>query len=367
MEKTSDRGGEFRSRLMLWHAAHQRPMPWKGEKNPYLVWLSEIILQQTRVEQGLPYYEAFKNRFPAIGDLAAAPDDEVMKLWEGLGYYSRARNMLAAARQVVDQYGGQFPMQYDQIVALPGVGPYTAAAIASFAFNQPYAVLDGNVFRVLARFENLDTPIDSSVGKKAFTALAQQMLDQQQPGAYNQAIMDFGASVCTPRSPACTACPLTLYCKAYASGSVLQLPVKSKKIARRDRYFNYLVIQPAGAQSVWIRQRTEKDIWQLLYEFPMIETGELVDQPGDLYSLAEFQSLMQHTEFVLRKKSPPIRQELTHQRIIGAFWELEIPEKAELPKLDDAIQVDRKNLNKFAFPRLIDGYLKDNSLFLELF
>lgn len=325
--------------------------------------MSEIILQQTRVEQGLPYYEAFKNRYPTITDLAHAREDDVMKLWEGLGYYSRARNMLAAARQVVDQHGGIFPDTHQHISALPGVGPYTAAAISSFAFNLPYAVLDGNVYRVLSRYEGLDTPIGSTAGKKTFSALAQQMLDTGQPGAYNQAIMDFGASVCTPRAPQCKTCMFNDQCRAYATNQVMQLPAKAKKTNRRDRYFNYLVMGPTGEGPVWIRQRRAKDIWQQLYEFPLIETDTLIDHPADLQQLPGFTTILQQTGYRLLRKSQPRKQELTHQRIIAVFWEIEI---AENINLNDAIRVDRKNLNNFAFPRLIDGYLKDNSLFLEL-
>lgn len=366
MDTTDDRIQQFRSRLMSWHATHLRPMPWKGEKNPYLIWLSEVILQQTRVAQGLPYFEAFKTRFPTISDLAQAREDEVMKLWEGLGYYSRARNMLSAAREVYVKYGGVFPENHEQISALPGVGPYTSAAIASFAFNLPHAVLDGNVYRVLARYEGRDTPIDSTAGKKEFAIMSQRFLDPQQPGPYNQAIMDFGASVCSPRSPACSDCVFNDHCRAYAAGQVQQLPVKTRKPSRRDRYFNYLVIQPAETSRVWIRQRTAKDIWQQLYEFPLIETDTLVDHPTGLQNLSDFLAFMQQTGFSLRKKSQPFKQELTHQRIIATFWEIEIVENAELLNLDGAIQVDRKNLNKFAFPRLIDWYLRDNSLYLEL-
>ena len=233
--------------LMKWHRLHNsRQMPWKGEKDPYKIWLSEIILQQTRVEQGLAYYNRFIQHYPTIQQLAAAPDQEVLKLWEGLGYYSRCRNLLLTARLIVKEYKGLFPRDYETLLSLKGVGPYTAAAIASFAYNQPYAVVDGNVLRVLSRFFGLDTAIDTMPGKKQFTGLADEVLDKQYPALFNQAIMDFGATVCKPMAPACIDCPARKDCAAFLTGNVNRLPVKEKTLQRKHRWFYYFIFEHRG-------------------------------------------------------------------------------------------------------------------------
>ena len=232
----------FRSALMRWNQQHnRRSMPWKGEKDAYRIWLSEIILQQTRVDQGLAYYERFVTQYPRITDLAAAPDAQVMKLWEGLGYYSRCRNLMATARLIAEKYNGVFPQQYDAIYALKGIGPYTAAAIASFAFNLPHAVVDGNVYRVLSRVFGIASAIDSTEGKKEFSQLAQELIDRGNPSGYNQAIMDFGATVCKPQQPACDACPFQKHCIAYQEDRIAQLPVKKKKLLQRTRFFYFFL------------------------------------------------------------------------------------------------------------------------------
>lgn len=255
----------FVAGLLLWNREHnRRNMPWKGEKDPYRIWLSEVILQQTRVEQGWAYYEKFVDQYPTVQALAAAPDDEVFKLWEGLGYYSRCRNLLHTARYIVNGLNAVFPKTYEGILALKGVGPYTAAAIASFAYNAPHAVVDGNVYRVLSRIFNDDTLIDSTEGKKHFARLAQTLLPKPQAGAYNQALMDFGATICTPY-PHCAACFFNTQCRAYSQQRQTLLPRKGKKITLRERYLFYLALQYHG--EVAIRKRTTADVWQHLYEF----------------------------------------------------------------------------------------------------
>ena len=246
----------FTKKLLKWFVSNYRPLPWKGEKNPYLIWLSEIILQQTRVEQGLPYYEKFRKKYPTIKDLALAPEDEVMKLWEGLGYYSRARNLHTTAKFISKDLDGIFPKTHKEILALKGVGSYTAAAIASFAYNLPYAVVDGNVYRVLSRYFGIATPIDSTDGKKEFALLAQELLATEKPGAYNQAIMDFGATHCMPKQPKCITCLLNKKCKAFTENRIDILPVKTKKIKKRTRYLNYLIINQGN--QVFINKRTGK-------------------------------------------------------------------------------------------------------------
>lgn len=351
----------FQENLLAWYHPEDRPLPWKGIQNPYHIWLSEIILQQTRVEQGLAYYLRFVETYPNIQDLAAAPDDEVMKLWEGLGYYSRARNLLAAARYVAHELAGVFPTTYDGIRLLKGVGPYTAAAIASFAYNLPHAVVDGNVFRVLARFFGISTPQDTTEGKKQFTELAETLLDATQAGRYNQAIMDFGATVCLPRNPQCKKCPLQAQCVALKEQRIGELPVKSKKIVKTERFFHYLVFNFEG--QVLIQKREEKDIWQELYQFPLLE-DESLEQSWELLQ-ARLQeniglALPSHT---LRSGSKVFQQLLTHQVVNARFWEIDL-EALAVPIPANWIWVKRETLNKYAFPKVIDRYLGDRALLL---
>ncbi len=353
----------FRKKLLEWYATSHRPLPWKGEKSPYLIWLSEIILQQTRVEQGLPYFERFREAYPTVQHLADAPEDEVMKLWEGLGYYSRARNMHATARHIAYERAGHFPETHAEILALKGVGPYTAAAIASFAFDLPHAVVDGNVFRVLSRFFGISEPTDTTAGKKRIQELAAAALDETQPGMYNQAIMDFGATQCVPRSPNCAKCPLQTDCAAFQQNMVDKLPVKSKKLAKRERFFHYLVLRHNG--DTLLRKRTGKDIWRHLYEFPMIELAAAQPEPNHLKKELLWQQLIGEAEHEVTSVSRIFRQTLTHQVIHAIFLEIEI-ERA-LPSGNDVYtRVKRKNLSKFAFPKVIDWYLQDNSLYLNL-
>ncbi len=353
----------FTQNLLLWHKTHHRPLPWKGEKDPYLIWLSEIILQQTRVGQGLPYFEKFKAKYPTATDLAQAPEDEVMKMWEGLGYYSRARNMHTAAKFIAHELKGAFPTTYDGIRALKGVGDYTAAAIAAFAFDLPHAVVDGNVYRVLSRYFGVEEPVDTTTGKKLFARLAQEVLDHKQPGRFNQAIMDFGAGHCTPAAPKCSTCPLQPHCLAFHQNKVEVLPVKSKKLERRQRFFNYLIIR--SGQDVFIKKRTEKDIWQNLYEFPLIETDRLIEGKDGLEENATWQSWLGKQHQVL-KVSPPLKQELTHQQIVARFWEIETAPTFEA-KETNWVKVSHKNLQKFAFPKVIVLYFQQKFLPLNLF
>ena len=351
----------FRESLLNWYRPEDRPLPWKGIQNPYHIWLSEIILQQTRVEQGLAYYLRFVETYPSIQDLAAAPDDEVMKLWEGLGYYSRARNLLAAARYVAQDLGGVFPTTYEDIRLLKGVGPYTAAAIASFAYNLPHAVVDGNVFRVLARFFGISTPQDSTEGKKQFTQLAEALLDVTQAGLYNQAIMDFGATLCLPRNPHCKKCPLQTHCIALHEKRIGELPVKSKKIVKTERFFHYLVFNFAG--QVLIQKREEKDIWQELYQFPLLERDSLEQSWALLEAKLLEKTGLTLTPHTLRSGTKVFQQLLTHQVVNVRFWELDLQAlPTSIP--DNWIWIKRTDLNKYAFPKVIDRYLGDRGLYL---
>ncbi|MFT4664503.1 MAG: A/G-specific adenine glycosylase [Polaribacter sp.] len=352
----------FTNILLEWNKGQSRPMPWKGEKNPYLIWLSEIILQQTRVEQGLPYFERFKAAFPEVHDLARAPEDEVMKLWEGLGYYSRARNLHYTAKLISEELKGVFPIEYKNILALKGVGPYTAAAIASFAYNLPHAVVDGNVYRVLSRIFNIADPIDITIGKAKFSKLADILLDKKQAGIYNQAIMDFGATVCLPKNPDCKTCPMQVGCKAFKKKKVNQLPVKSKKMIRKKRFFSYFVLRDKKGFTL-IHKRVEKGIWQNLYDFPLIETESQSSLAG-LKKEADWKKWFGKTKVTIRP-SKPFKQLLTHQEIVAVFWEIRVPTIDKLPLHQHFASVEWDQLSVFAFPKIIDTYLKDTSLYLR--
>lgn len=352
----------FTQQLMAWYRPSDRPMPWKAEKDAYKVWLSEIILQQTRVEQGLPYYLKFTETYPTVKHLANAPADDVMKLWQGLGYYSRARNLHAASKYVAHDLGGEFPDNYEALLKMKGVGEYTAAAIASFVFNEPRAVLDGNVYRVLSRYFGIPTPIDSPLAKKEFGALANELIDAKQPGIYNQAIMDFGATLCKPAQPLCTTCPLATHCVALKDGLQDKLPTKAGKIKQRERFFHYFVINAAG--NTLVQQRTGKDIWQELYQFPMLEHTELlaVESKEVQGFLNEF---LGKGNWQVSAQKGPYLQKLTHQKINALFVEVKVLGKLNTSDSRYKLTV-REKLNNFAFPKVIDCYLTDNRLYLSL-
>ena len=327
---------EFTSTILRWFATNRRDLPWRETHDPYAIWLSEIILQQTRIQQGIAYWERFIHRWPTVADLAAATEDEVLREWQGLGYYSRARNLHTAAQQIVAL--GHFPDTFDDIRQLKGVGDYTAAAIASIAFNLPNAVVDGNVYRVLARYFGIDTPINSTEGKKTFTALAQEQLPSTQASAFNQAMMDFGAIQCTPQSPLCTSCPLIETCDAYHTQRIQQLPVKLRKLHIRERHFTYYYIKckEQGTTLTAIRRRSSGDIWQGLWEPLMIEDS------------TTFPPI--HGTFTLLRKD--VKHILTHQVIYANFY---LVETTYRPDLSPAFQwIAEADLNQYALPRLVE-------------
>ena len=321
MEDQKKKGKFFTRQLLKWAKQVDRPMPWKGDKNPYLIWLSEVILQQTRVEQGLPYFIRFKENYPTVHDLANAPEDEVMKLWEGLGYYSRARNLHFTAKFISKELGGNFPTKYEDILALKGVGNYTAAAIASFAYDLPHAVVDGNVYRVLARYFGIETPIDTTEGKKQFSHLANELLNKKQAALYNQGIMDLGAIQCMPKVPLCKSCFLKKHCTAFYENTISLLPIKSKKIKKKTRYFNYLVVN--FENQILLKKRTAKDIWQNLYEFPLIETEGLAEKEI-LLENEIWKACIGKTKYKITRISKPFQQILTHRKIIATFFEVQL-------------------------------------------
>lgn len=354
MVNNPDKDKEFRLGrvLMDWYQEHGRELPWRETKDPYLIWISEVILQQTRVAQGLDYFRRFVGRFPDVLSLAEAEEDEVLKYWQGLGYYSRARNLHTAARDIRDRFGGKFPDDYTAVLSLKGIGEYTAAAVCSFAWNQPYAVVDGNVYRVLSRVLGINIPIDSPGGKKYFAELAKQLLSVNQPALYNQAIMDFGAVQCVPKSPACLFCPLRDCCVAFASGQVGRLPVKAGKTVIKPRYFNYFHVR--YGKDTLIAQRTAKDIWQNLYEFPLIETEREMELES-LALLPDFKRLFEDTgEIRLIRRTETFKHVLSHRIIYARFYEIKVE------KLSSALQqyriIPETAFENYAVSRLISLY-----------
>ena len=335
----------FSDILIHWYSKYKRELPWRNTTSPYHIWLSEIILQQTRVAQGLDYYNKFIDKYPTIEDLANDTEDNVLKLWQGLGYYSRARNLHGTAKVISTELNGTFPVTYDEIIKLKGIGAYTAAAISSFCFGEKRAVVDGNVYRVLSRYFGINTPIDSTIGKKEFQELAQECLSIENPGEYNQAIMEFGALQCSP-NPNCEVCPLREHCIAFGNSIVKSFPVKGKKIKVKDRYFNFIVI--SDDDSFYIQKRAAKDIWQNLYQFPLNESEKEVLSPFELKD-----SILSNAVFF--RVSEQFKHLLSHQRIYAKFWEFNL---AEMPALKGLKKIKKRNIQEFAVPRLIQKYLE---------
>ncbi len=340
----------FTQSLLHWHSTeNSRELPWKNETDPYKIWLSEIILQQTRAEQGLPYYLKFTEAYPTITDLAAAEDEVVFKLWQGLGYYNRCRNMLATARIVANDYNGVFPNTYEQILALKGIGPYTAAAIASFAFKLPHAVVDGNVYRVLSRCFGIEVSSDSTEGKVLFLELANELLPKGQSNLFNQAIMDLGATVCTPAAFKCLECPLASKCTANSLRRQSDFPVRSKKVVVKTRYFNYFLFRCGN--DVWLQKRAEGDIWHNLFEPYLVETNEVANLTALLKN--EHLSAIDTTKTTLAGKSS---QRLTHRVIEAVFYTVDCATKPTFLPTDGWVNV--KDIHKYAFPKTVADFME---------
>lgn len=348
---------KFASLLLQWHLKeNKRTMPWKGEKDPYKVWLSEVILQQTRVEQGWTYYEKFVAQYPSVETLAAAKDEEVFKLWEGLGYYTRCKNLLHTARFIATHYNGKFPATYKEIVALKGVGTYTASAITSFCFNLPYAAVDGNVLRVLARVFGNATSIDSTNGKIFFSELAYKVLDKSNAGLFNQAIMDFGATVCKPVLPVCSQCCLRYDCIAFKKGTINALPVKEKVLKKKTRWFSYFIFE--ANNKILIQKRRTKDIWQNLFEFYLVETEANPAWTNE--TVASFvENQLGVDEFSIEYIVPAKSQQLTHRHIKGYFVSISFNEIPEKLKGGGNKWVEPKYMARLAFPGFINQNLRD--------
>jgi A/G-specific adenine glycosylase len=341
----------FSDELVNWYKNNKRDLPWRNTTDAYIIWLSEIILQQTRVEQGLPYFNRFAERYPTVGSFAAAAEDEILKLWQGLGYYSRGRNMLKTAQMVQAQYNGIFPGSYSQLISLKGIGEYTAAAIASFSANEAKAVVDGNVYRVLARYFGIDTPVNSTAGKKTFQLIANDVLNQQQPGLHNQAIMEFGAMLCKPKNPACGICPVRTGCFAFTHNATTALPVKLKKLKVRERIFYYFLV--TDGKTILMNKRGENDIWANMYDLPAIETSTKL-------SFKEIENLPQLKEYFdkvsISEILPTQKHVLTHQHL---YLNLVILVNKPHKLANNWFYTEVENLNKLALPKGIFIFLKN--------
>lgn len=346
----------FSKKITNWYHQHKRDLPWRNTKDPYYIWLSEIILQQTRVAQGTPYYYKFIEAFPKVEDLANADENEVLRLWQGLGYYSRARNLHQTAKIVVEKHKGIFPNSYSELLKLKGIGTYTAAAIASFAFSEHVAVLDGNVYRVLSRFFGEATDISGKDAKKVFSQLAQNVLSTSDSATHNQAIMEFGALQCTPASPDCLFCPLAMECVANAIGQVSSLPVKTKKVKVKERFFNYFIIEQNG--NFAMRKRIGRDVWEGMYDFYLKEIKENIQDLSYLAS-EDFFLIEIINKSLIKRESSIYTHVLTHQRIQTKFWHLELDKNflVNLPQ-----ELEWYNLNEVDdLPKstLVNNYLKE--------
>jgi len=343
----------FNSKIHSWYSIYKRDLPWRNTPDPYLIWLSEIILQQTRIDQGLAYYNRFADEFPTISTLANASEDQILKLWQGLGYYSRARNLHFTAKFIQQNYNGIFPKDYHSILSLKGIGEYTAAAIASISLNLEYPAVDGNVYRVLSRYFGIAEPIDSVRGKKTFAGMAKELIRGTNPGMHNQALMEFGALQCTPKKPDCTQCPLHEKCFAFANHKISELPFKQSKTKQRDRYFNYMVL--SYKNQTWLRKRVENDIWKNLFEFPLIETLDEINIEA-LINQTEFQRLIPiANQATIENVSDWKIHILSHQRIRYRFIRIQLTD--EIHPAGDLIGVNKEDIFNFAVPKLLEAYL----------
>lgn len=346
---------KFHNKLIDWYLVNARDLPWRKTQDPYPIWLSEIMLQQTRISQGLPYFFKFIEEFPTVFHLANASEDQVLKLWQGLGYYSRARNLHSTAKHVAYNLNGIFPSTYKELKTLKGVGDYTASAIASFCYREPVAVVDGNVYRVLSRFFGIDTPINSTEGVKEFKTLAQKLLDKKQPHIYNQAIMEFGALQCSPKSPDCNSCPLQTNCVAFQQDLISSLPRKLKKTKVQEKFYNYLVIVDSR-ENVLIEKRTGNGIWKNLYQFPLIESPKDCNLPKDLISFDENKIPQEILEKALLYNEESIKHVLSHRKLWVKFWVINIENLNFIENLSKSF-IMTNQIDTFAVPVVIEKFI----------
>ncbi|WP_069660555.1 A/G-specific adenine glycosylase [Arcticibacter eurypsychrophilus] len=345
---------QFIDEIMGWYQQNKRDLPWRNTSDPYVIWLSEIILQQTRVEQGMPYFNRFLEKYPAVSDFASAAENDILNLWQGLGYYSRGRNMHATAKFVMENYQGIFPTRYDDLILLKGIGEYTAAAISSFSVNEPRAVVDGNVFRLLSRYFGIKEVINSPKGKKIFTQLANEVMNKEQPGLSNQAMMEFGSLVCKPKAPDCVICPVNQDCYALKQGEIGNLPVKKKGGISRSRYFNYVVVLKDNA--VLMNKRGPKDIWENLYDFPLFETDTALDANAVL-ALPEFVEIF-GAEVRIESVHRSAKHLLSHQTIYAQFIVIQYFNLAPVQKVNWSY-IRFEDLEKIAQPKIIFSFLRN--------
>jgi len=339
----------FSNILILWYLKNKRELPWRKTKDPYFIWLSEIILQQTKISQGTSYYIKFSKKYTTISSLAQANEEQVLLLWQGLGYYSRARNLHATAKHITNNLNGVFPDKYNDLIKLKGIGDYTASAISSICFNKPHATVDGNVYRVLSRYFGIETPINSSKGIKEFKSLAQSLIDPKKPGTYNQALMEFGALTCKPKKPECENCPLNDSCFALQRQKINSLPIKINKVKKRDRYFNYLIINNKNKYTLMVK-RIGNDIWKNLFEFPLFESNQEIGTKEIIQS-AKFLELINSKKYTITKfNSTPIVHKLSHQNLYTDFWIIDIDEHLKNTVLWESI-------TSYAKPILIQNFV----------
>lgn len=355
-----DHANDIRSKLMAWYETNRRDLPWRRTTDPYSIWISEVILQQTRIDQGRDYYVRFTGRFPDVGSLANAGEEEVLRIWQGLGYYGRARNLLKTAQIIHETFGDRFPDTWESLVALPGIGDYTAAAILSIAFGKPYPAVDGNVVRVVARLTGLEVPSDSAIGKKEIASLAHLLLDRQAPGTFNQAVMEFGALHCKPTRPDCQNCILQAHCSAFEYGKVEELPVRKPKQEPRIRYFHYFVILlPDATGQVVLRKRLARDIWVNLYDFPLIESGTLLNE-AQLRKHPEFPESFRDPVAELSELKNVHRHILSHQHLFVKYFLVKIPDSSKVEIPQNWIPVSYERLGDYPMPRLITRFFEKN-------
>jgi A/G-specific adenine glycosylase len=359
---------KFTTLLIGWYKKNKRDLPWRQTRDPYKVWLSEIILQQTRIDQGLDYYNNFVDHFPDVFSLANSTEHDILKLWQGLGYYSRARNLYQTAKKIAVDFNGHFPGNYNALIKLKGIGEYTAAAISSISFNEPRPVVDGNVLRFLSRFEGIKIPVDTTAGKKLITDIALKLIDRKQPGEFNQALMEFGALYCKPMNPDCQKCVFRSDCKAYRKGLVSEVPYKNKQLFQRKRYFYYLVIVIKN-KSVYLNQRTGKDIWKNLYDFPLIEKNHKVSLEKIIEEIRSYLGthLGNKSEITISKE---YKHFLTHQLISARFFTISIISFKHYRNLLSRTgsiwnSVGLSDLHKYPVPRLIEKFLKDGEFLID--
>ena len=338
----------FSEEIIEWYHKHKRDLPWRNTKDSYIIWLSEIIMQQTRVEQGMPYFNRFAEKYPTVKHFASATEEEILKLWQGLGYYSRGRNMHQTSREVMEEHAGYFPKNYDSLIRLKGIGEYTAAAISSFSSNEAKAVVDGNVFRLLSRYFGINTPINTGKGKKIFTDLANELLDQTQAGTFNQAMMEFGSLQCKPKNPDCTVCPVQTSCEARLKNKINDLPVKLKSQKSKDRYFNYIVA--IKNNKILVNKRCSGDIWENMIDLPLFETDSPIEVP-DLIQSENFIKTF-GKQVLVRSISKPVKHILSHQKLNARFIHIEQFTEEFIPN-QNWFYVSKEELDKLPQPKLI--------------